>query len=218
VTAGLLSSLPILTAAMLTYTVSQVTWSGMARDAGASRTQEPKPPAFTGPLAWVTLGSFVLAAVFTPWTYLALAALFGLVIGLMRTKRVPKPAARAAYAVVGSISVALVILSLYTVWVPHEIVTFRPGTLADGRTQDVGYILSEDNGWIAMLSTGLGEEHRLIRVPDAAVQKQIVCERRPTPGHLSSHFLDAVTLWRLVAGDNASLAASANVACPYQGL
>jgi hypothetical protein len=218
VTAGLLSSLPILTAAMLAYTVSQVTLSLIARDSGASRIQEPKPPTFTRPLAWVTLGAFVLAAVFTPWTYLALAALFGLVIGLMQTERVPELAARAAYTVVVSISVAAVILSLYTVWVPHEIVTFRPGTLAYGRTNAVGYVLSEGNGWIAMLSTGLGEEHRLIHVPDAAVKKQIVCERRPTPGHLSSHFLDAVTLWRLVTGDYSSLAASANVTCPYQGL
>jgi hypothetical protein len=69
VTASLLSSLPILTAAMLAYTVSQITRSLATK-------------ALTLPLAVVVLGALVLAAVFTPWTYMLFAVVIGLAIGL----------------------------------------------------------------------------------------------------------------------------------------
>jgi hypothetical protein len=55
VTAGLLSSLPILAAAMLAYTLSRV----LARVLTRSKEQ---PPTFSRPLLWVTLGAFALAA------------------------------------------------------------------------------------------------------------------------------------------------------------
>jgi hypothetical protein len=48
--------------------------------------------------------------------------------------------------VVAILAAPAVILSLYTVWVPHEKVNFLPGTLPYNKT--FSYVLSEDNGWI----------------------------------------------------------------------
>jgi hypothetical protein len=206
VIAGLLSSLPILTAAMLAFTVMQMTGP---RGAPGRRRR----------LAVVMLSAFVLSAVFAPWTYLAVAVGIGLVIGGVRTRTrgAPKPkwGAVLVYVVVAVVAVAAVIVNLSSVWVPHEIVTFRPGILPDRGTVEVGYVLSEGNGWITMLSTGR-KEHTIIRFPDDAV-KQVVCERQPNRDHPWSLILDAVTPWRLVTGVNPYLGASANTRCPYQG-
>jgi hypothetical protein len=90
VTASLLSSLPILTAAMLASAVSQMTWSVVPKVVSESRIKKPKPPAFTWRLAAAMLGAFVLAAAFSPWTYLAIAALIGLAIGGTRALGTPK--------------------------------------------------------------------------------------------------------------------------------
>jgi hypothetical protein len=76
---------------------------------------------------WVLLGALVLAAVFTPWLYLVLAVGIGLGIGAMRRRpHAPKRFTWPAYAVVAILAVPAVILSLYTVWVPHEKVNFLP--------------------------------------------------------------------------------------------
>jgi hypothetical protein len=201
VAASALSSLPILTAAALAYAVFHV----------ASRRPWRQ-------LLWVMAGAFVLTAVFAPWTYLALAVLIGVAAAVIRRLPARKLATRLLTVLVAGVGVVAVIVGLYTVWVPHEIVTFRPGTLPRGKMVEVGYVLSEDNGWITMLTTGLGEEHRIIRVRDAAVKKQAVCERRPVRGHSISLFTDAVSLWRLVTRDYSLLRASVNPSCPYQGL
>ena len=203
VTASLLSSLPILAAAMLACTVIQ--WIGSLGALG--RRWRP---------AVVMLGAFVLAAVFTPWTYLVIAAVIGLVIGLIRLRGRPKLMA-VVYWLAALCTLPFVILNLTAVWLPHEIVTFRPGTFPDGRTKQVGYVLSEGDGWITMLSTGPGQEHTIIRVPDATVKMQMVCERQPAPGHPWSHVTEARTLWRVITGTNSSLSASANTICPYEG-
>ena len=179
VIAGLLSSLPILTAAMLAYAVVQMIGSLSAR---RRRRQS----------AVVMLGAFVLAAVYTPWTYLLFAALIGLVIGLIRT-RVARKWMRVVYVLVALCTLPAVIVNLSAVWLPHEMVTFRPGTLPHGGTQEIGYVLSEDNGWLTMLITGQGQEHTIIRVPDATVKTQTVCERQPIPGNPASYFIDAHT-------------------------
>jgi hypothetical protein len=206
VTAGLLSSLPILTAAMLAYTVSRVlTWI-----LGKSRSHESKP-AFTRPLLVVTLGAFVLAALFAPWTYLALACVIGLAIALMRTLRARERAARLVAglvrALLASAAVLAVIFSLYAVWVPHEVVYFRPGTLPQNtapRTEQVGYVLSEGNGWITILTSGA---HRIVHYPDARVTAQMVCEK-------SSELTDAPTLWDTVTGLNSVVKSVLHPAAP----
>jgi hypothetical protein len=202
VTAGLLSSLPILTAAMLAYTVSRVfTWI-----LGKSRSQEPKP-GFTRPLLVVTLGAFVLAALFAPWTYLALACVIGLAIALMPTLRARGLAAGLVRVLLASAAVLAVIFSLYAVWVPHEVVYFRPGTLPYNtapRTGQVGYVLSEGNGWITILTSGA---HRIVHYPDARVTAQMVCEK-------SSELTDAPTLWDTVTGLNSVVKSVLHPAAP----
>jgi len=204
VIAGLLSSLPILAAAMLAYAVIQMIESLSARGRRARS-------------AVVVLGTFVLAAVFTPWTYLLFAAVTGLVIGLLRP-RVARKWMAVVYVLAALCTLPAVVVNLSAVWLPHEIVTFRPGTLAHGRTEEVGYVLSEDNGWLTMLITGQGQEHTIIRVPDATVRTQTVCERQPMPGNPASYVIDAHTLWRVVTGTNSILSTSANTSCPSQGL
>jgi hypothetical protein len=204
VIAGLLSSLPILTAAMLAYAVIQMTGSLGDRD---RRVQS----------AVVMLGAFALAAVFAPWTYLLLAAVNGLIIGLIKPRVAPKWG-RALYLLVALCTLPAVVVNLAAVWLPHEIVTFRPGALPHRETQEIGYVLSEDNEWITMLTTGQGQEHTIIRVPDAAVRMQTVCERQPVSGKPTSYVIDAHTLWRVITGTNSILSTSANIGCPYQGL
>jgi hypothetical protein len=246
VIAGLLSSLPILLAAMLAYTVSQMTWPLFAlarscrartwsRIVGASPGRTPKPPALALPLLAVSLAALVLSVFFTPWTYLVIAVILGGLIGLTQewTRRIPaKPAEsrrRRGLSLLGvwflavvfsGVTLIAVILMLYTVWVPHEIVTFRPDTVIAGRVvpPEVGYVLSEGNGWITMLTTGRGEEHTIIRYPDTTVTAQDVCERLPSPHHSWSYFFDAVTPWRLAVGSSSGLGAAANTPCPYEGI
>jgi amino acid transporter len=192
-----------------------VTWPPLAWLTGKLRSKRPEPPDLTWQLQCVTLGAFVLAAFFTPWTYMALAVLIGLVIALMHALSLGKWVAVPVYAVVASIAVVLVILSLYTLWVPHEIVHFRPGTLpASTRPKDkrVGYVLSQDNGWITMLTSGA---HQIVRYPDAAVLTQMVCERHPIPSHLWSEVKDAITLWDEVTSPANYLHPAGNQPCPY---
>jgi hypothetical protein len=179
VTAGLLSSLPILAAAMLAYTVIHTIES---LDVLGLRWR----------LALVMLGAFVLAFVFTPWAYLVLAVLIGLVIGFLRARDVHILVAVGFYVLFGSLAVVAVILSLYTVWVPHEIVTFRPGTLPHGSRVEIGYVLSEDNGWITMLTSGT---RQIVRYPDAEVMTQTVCERHPRRSDIWSEAKVGATLW-----------------------
>lgn len=223
VTAGLLTSLPILTAAML---ANRLGWT--------IRTWRRGPQANHWRLAVVLAGAILLAGLFAPWTYLPFAVLYGVLFGLYgvlfgamqrtegRTRaRLRKSATVAFVTLVGVPAAALfgaaVVVSLYSVWVPHEIVTFRPGTLPGGRTQEVDYVLSEGTGWTTLLTTGRGDEHAIIRVPDAAVQKQTVCERSPTSDHPWSILLDAGTTWRLITGVNSSLGVTITTVCPYGG-
>lgn len=201
VTAGLLSSLPILAAAMLAFTVIHTIGSH-------------GPPGLRYRL-WVMLGAFVLAAVFTPWAYLVLAALIGLGIGATRRWHAPKWVAWPVYVLVAIIAVPAVILSLYTVWVPHEKVHFQPGTLPANTSPpnvQVGYVLSEDNGWITMLTSGT---HQIVRYPDADVLTQMVCERYPRPGDIFSEVREGVTLWDVVTSHMHFLRPAANHNCPY---
>jgi hypothetical protein len=220
VTAGLLSSLPILATAMLAYTFSRVLAWALTRARGERRSQEPKPPASSRLLIVVTLCVFVLAAVFAPWTYLVLAGLIGLAIAMMRplrrSERAARPGARRVArlvagrvarlvaglvrALLASFAVVAVISSLYAVWVPHEVVYFRPGTLPP----QVGYVLSEGNGWIAILISGA---HRIVHYPDAKVTAQMVCEK-------TSDITTAPTLWDTVTGLNPTVKSVLHPAAP----
>jgi len=208
VTASLLSSLSILAAAMLAAAVSQLTWSLVPKVVTAERIKPPDPPAFTWHLAAALLGAFVLAAGFSPWTYLPAAAVIGLVIGVARA--VGTPTRRTVvYWLAALVALPFATVNLYAVWLPHEIVTFTPGTLPRGATQELGYVLSEDNGWITMLVTDHVQKHTIIRVPDAKVTTQVVCEREPNSGIFEAH-----TLWRVVTRASPTLRPSPNTTCP----
>jgi len=202
VTAGLLSSLPILAAAMVAFTViHMIEFRGTL---GRHR------------LRWVMLGALVLAAVFTPWLYLLLAVAIGLGIGAMRRRPpVHKWSTRLVYAVVTILAVPAVILSLYTVWVPHEKVHFEPGVLppkVSPPNVQVGYVLSEDNGWITMLTTGM---HQIVRYPDADVITQVVCERQASFSHPWSEVKVGATVWDAATSWAHFLHPAINPPCPY---
>jgi hypothetical protein len=203
VIAGLLSSLPILAAAMLAYTVCRVMWTRWPRlkPAGRVWVTDWYPPVPVWRPAVVMLGAFVLSAVFTPWTYMAGAVGIGLAIGglwgITRHERARRRRLLIDLPIrlpIGLIATGAVIAMLYTVWVPHEIVGFRPGTIKPPppKNEVVGYVLSEDNGWITMLTSGL-DKHGIIRYRDASVTSQTICERHSRGG--LSDITDAFTLW-----------------------
>ena len=151
-------------------------------------------------LGRVMLGTFVLAAMFTPWTYLALAVTIGLMVAGLKTWRVPTPAAWALGALAAGLAAVAVIFNLYTVWVPHEIVYFPRSTV---KTEpQVGYVLSEDNGWITMLTSGT---RQIVRYPDAKVITQRLCERNPRLDDFWSEVKESATLWDEVTGNELSL-------------
>jgi hypothetical protein len=205
VTASLLSSLPILAAAMLASALSQMTSSLVPEVVSASRIKKPKPPVFTWRLVAATVGAFVLAAVFSPWTYLPTAAIIGLVIGVTRARGAPSLRTVVGW-LAALIALPFVIVNLNAVWLPHEIVTFKPSTHL---SREVGYVLSEDDGWITILITGRLHEHTIIRVLDAAVKTQTVCEREPGFSLFDSH-----TLWRVVTRASPNVGPSPNTTCP----
>jgi hypothetical protein len=202
VTAGLLSSLPILAAAMVAFTVLH-----MIEFRGAPGRHRRR---------WVMLAALVLAAAFTPWLYLVLAVGIGLGIGAMRRRpQPPEWSTWLVYAVVAILAVPAVILSLYTVWVPHERVDFEPGVLPPNISPpnaQVGYVLSEDNGWITMLTSGV---HRIVRYPDADVITQMVCERQPSFSHPWSEVKVGATVWDEVTSWVHFLQPAVNPPCPY---
>jgi hypothetical protein len=60
-----------------------------------------------------------------------------------------------------------------------------------------------------MLITGQVHEHTIIRVPDATVKMQTVCERDPISDIFESH-----TLWRVVTRASPTLRPSPITTCP----
>ena len=211
VIAGLLSSLPILAAAMLAYTVHRAI-------------RPLRAPA--GKLVAVLLGATALSAVFTPWTFMAGAIVTGLLIGLQRGIFDQLPDSWLAWGIkltvglvvdlaIGLGAVYAVIAMLYTVWLPHEIVAFTTGP---GKNQppgqQVGYVLAEGDGWITILTSG---QHRIVRYKDSAVKSFTLCERSPHGGW--SDISDATTLWQEITKPSAlrSVHAVANKVCPPAG-
>lgn len=208
VIAGLLSSLPILAAAMLAYAVYRTV-------------RELRVPA--GKLVAVLLGATVLSAVFTPWTFMAGAIVIGLVIGLQRgifdrlreswrAWGIQLAIGLVAELAIGIGAVYAVIAMLYTVWLPHEIVAFTPGTVkGQPPAQQVGYVLAEGDGWITILTSG---GHQIVRYKDSAVTSFTLCERSPHGGW--SDVSDATTLLQEITKPSPlkSLHAAANKKCP----
>jgi hypothetical protein len=70
------------------------------------------------------------------------------------------------------ISALLLVLNplLYAVWLPHEILTTaKPGP------QQVGYVLSDSNGWVSLLKSG---ERRIYRFRSEDVTARRLCRAR----------------------------------------
>lgn len=233
VIAGLLSSLPILAAAMLATTVYRETrafqswvwrkaplrvrqriraffrWQGELGNGTRPVNDEQRLA-----LTITGLSAFVLAAVFTPWPFMAAAIGIGLVIGawpgLVQRRqpggRVPAGSPKIARSLramaVGVFRVGITVIAVYgvtamlaTVWVPHTIVTFdrRPvqGQPAGPLT---GYVLADDpDGWITILTSG---EHGIVRYRDGLVKSLTLCERIPRGGW--SDIVDARTPWEVI--------------------
>jgi hypothetical protein len=149
---------------------------------------------------------------------MAIAAALGLVTGAWP---VLVERGRASFLVayirvlLGFVTGVAVVLMLYTVWVPREIVVFQPGTFPSGtasREVVVGYVLSEDNGWITMLTSGA---HRILRYPDAKVTTQIVCET--LPGSFWQEVTNASSLWdNVIESLMQGLHPVTIATCPYQ--
>jgi WD40 repeat protein len=219
VIAGLLSGLPILFAAMLAFTVYRIILP--VRLDGKPPEGTPRGlhlPAF--PLVVVTAAATVLSAVFTPWTFMAGAVAIGLMAGAGRQlldgsmvtwRRTRMWLVRVIVPILVAGTVAAVVAMLYTVWVPHEIVAFTPGPKAHPPAQEVGYVLSEDDGWITILTSG---QHQIVRFSDSAAKSFEVCERVPRGGW--SDVANAATLWQEVTRQPLlkSLHAAANLSCP----
>jgi hypothetical protein len=172
VVAGVLSSLPILAAAMLYQTVRRVVWEHFD--------QKPERPSRE---LWLTFGgALVLSALLTPWSYLMIAVGLGWLTG--RWPKIGKwpetpPGSRRRDHYRAFFAPVLFVLSgtfavtamLYTAWLPHEIVSFK----AETQRPVVGYVLADDpGGWITILTS---YRHLVVRYPDSTVKTQTVCQR-----------------------------------------
>jgi WD40 repeat protein len=219
VIAGLLSGLPILAAAMLAFTVYRVILPVRLDGKPPEGTRRGLHlPAFQ--LIVVTVAAALLSAVFTPWTFTAGAVAIGLVAGagrqlldgpMVARRGTRKWSFRLVVAAMVAITVGAVVAVLYTVWVPHEIVAFTPGPGHQPPAQEIGYVLSEDNGRITILTSG---PHQIVRFSDSAAKSFMVCERVPRGGW--SDVIDAPTLWQEVtrASFLSVLHAAGNSKCP----
>jgi hypothetical protein len=214
VVGALLTSLPILAAGMLAVTSYRVTrayresHSLSAGTLGLRALFDPQVPLMPGlrdsvsPLLAVTFGSAVLATMFTPWTFMAGAAVLGVVMALLRDVRTPQapgllPATpRLIIAIIRVVIAGLTVYALtamlYTVWLPHEEVRFSPASPhAKATAPVVGYVLSDvADGWITILVSGT---HTIATYRDSTVQSLALC-RKSAPG-LWGAISNATTLW-----------------------
>jgi hypothetical protein len=200
VIAGLLSSLPILTSLMLgwfTFRIVKGWFAGF-------------PPGLWKALVWVLLGSLVLSVFFAPVPYMLAAIILGSLAGLVEGRRATVWRVRAIRVVAGVFVLLATLWTLYTVWVPREIVRLRPGEPGIGLTPNeragyvLGYVLADDpGGWITILTSG---DRTIVRFRDAAVSWIRVCERTPHGG--VSDISYASPLW------NNILRPGTNRACP----
>ncbi len=103
---------------------------------------------------------------------------------------------------------------LYSVWLPHESVAFTPGPKNYPPAQKTGYILTEGDGWITILTSGL---HQIVRYPDSAVKSSMLCEH--IPSNDLSYLTEARTLWQelTLLRPLKLVRPAANMRCPPTG-
>jgi predicted RNA binding protein YcfA (HicA-like mRNA interferase family) len=191
VVAGLLSSLPILAALMFGWTVFR-TFRALVQSS-VPEGQAEFGPGLRLQLATVMAGAFAVAFFFTPWPYLAAAAVFGLIGGVFEGWRPRRRGlVRAALALLAGYAV---ISMLYTAWLPHVVVSFRPIATSAHQTRipakRVGYVLEDDpDGWLIILTSG---QHTIARFRDSSVRSIDVCQRVSHGGVTDISY--APTLW-----------------------
>jgi lactoylglutathione lyase len=127
----------------------------------------------------VVIGSAAVVGCFflTPWPIMLLGASLGLVIGYLSW--VKRSAKKVALAIQRAILLLLLLISfflivnplLYAVWLPHEILTLAK----PGGQQEVGYVLSDGNGWVSLLRTG---ERRIYRFRSEDVNARALCRAK----------------------------------------
>jgi hypothetical protein len=186
---GLLSSLPVLAAAMLATTIFREVNRVPRRTPGSGPVRPPRLPFRPiSPLTVVMLASVLLCTVLTQWTVMVSAVVIGLVIGgFQRTGKTWLR--RIAYLAAAIIGVVAVVAMLYNVWLPHEKLA-----IAGVKEPVVGYVLADDpDGWITILVSGT---HGLVWYRDTAVTARTPCEQ--APWDLWSQVTDAATLWQEV--------------------
>jgi hypothetical protein len=206
VISGLLSSLPILTALLLGWTVFRLVKGWFPRFHPESRKA----------LGCVLAGAFGLSTFFTPVPYALAAIGLGLLAGLVEGHWAKCWQAKLSAAVVWLMGALAAITMLYTLWVPHEIVIMKPAPTGVGLTPNeragyvLGYVLADDpGGWITILTSG---NRTIVRFRDATVKSITVCER-PPHGGISSIFY-ASPLWNFGSRSLHILSPGTYVKCP----
>jgi len=214
VIAGLLSSLPILAASFLAATVYRTVRVLMpAPEAAIESDGGPDSPASWrkgpfvnikghAPAVWAMVGACVLCTFFTPVPYMVFAIFLGIIAGSARGALVdPKKKSWRVLTVrllSGLGAILALIGMLYTVWLPHVVVTLPTGSTKTGHgsTTQVGYVIADNpSGWITILTSG---ERQLVTYRDMTIQSLTVCERTPQGSFLSNVFY-ASTLWNTVS-------------------
>lgn len=196
VVAAVLSSLPLLAASVLAL-------SGYSNMCPPRASEKPAVP-------WryrVTVGvcAFVLCAALAPWPFTLGAVILGALFGLMQRsitylKNHPESSSArvtishsitlwATRVAIGIGVTYAVFAMLYTVWLPREVVSFKPGKGAGHPV--VAYILAEDpGGRITLLDSNTRQIERYL---DESVSGTSYCQPVPRGGW--SDITSAPTLW-----------------------
>jgi hypothetical protein len=196
VIAAVLSSVPLLAAAMLAISCYQIWWP-LSGDRRAGWRKQ----------LIVSIGAFVLCTVVTRWPFTLGAIVLGSGFGLLNRyylhadpkghsaawKRCHRMVNRVAWIVIYTGSVSAAVAILYTVWLPNEIVAFN--TKPNGPM--VAYILADDpGGRITLLTSG---PRQIVSRKDKDVENVTMC--RPTPHGGMTILTNAPTAWAWVTSN-----------------
>jgi hypothetical protein len=192
VVGGLVSGLPPLVGAMLGIAVFRLITEHPSWEAGRPRREDesrwrllrPSPEATFFPAAFLAACLIMPTLVFTPTLALIAAVVLGAGLGAVertRPRKILRPGTRrpahprwwlftavATWTLVILVGLYTVANALHGLWLPHEVIAFH-----DARTPRVGYVLSDSDGWMSMLTTG---DHQIVRFRDADVASRTTCE------------------------------------------
>jgi hypothetical protein len=180
---GLLSAFPLISAAVLGLAVFKLVRSQPFRKAFPFVKLPDKSIWVTGLAAAV--GCFFL----TPWPVMASGAIIGAVAGgvvLVASKMELKPKSRhrgifgilalsaRIFGILALLAMSFILVLnplLYAVWLPHETLTLTK----QSQQSMTGYVLSDSNGWVSLLETGV---RRIYWFPSQDVLARNLCQAR----------------------------------------